>query len=145
MDNILLYIISDETRSSWNRAIELSDKLSATLYGLYIIDKQSVKRIAKLRGEDPIDTAIEMEEEGWKLLYHLEDMAIDAGVKSNLNLEEGDPINAIKSHVKKQKIDMLIVGYKAPDKGSQRKSERLMNQLIKHVPCPILIDKEGGQ
>lgn len=145
MDNILLYIINEETRSSWNRAIEMSDRFDATLYGLYIIDEHNVKRVAKLRGEDPVDTAIDMEEEGWKLLYHLEDMAINDGVKSNLSVEEGDPINTIRSQVRKNDIDMLIVGYKIADKSAQRKTERFMNQLVKHIQCPILIDKEGDK
>jgi nucleotide-binding universal stress UspA family protein len=141
MDKIMLYIISEETRSSWNRAIEICNKFSATLYGLYIVDQQNVKRVAKLRGEDPLDTAIDMEEEGWKLLYHLEDMAIDVGVKSNLNLEEGDPVNSIRSQVKKFDIELLIVGYKSEKKGARKKSERVIEQLIKYVPCSILIDK----
>lgn len=141
MDKIMLYIISEETRSSWNRAIEICNKFSATLYGLYIVDQQNVKRVAKLRGEDPLDTAIDMEEEGWKLLYHLEDMAIDAGVKSNLNLEEGDPVNSIRSQVKKFDIELLIVGYKSEKEGARKKSERVIEQLIKYVPCSILIDK----
>ena len=145
MKKILLYIISEETRGSWKRAIEISNALSATLFGLYVIDEKSVKRISKLRGEDPLDTAIEMEEEGWKLLYHLEDMAINSGVKSKLNLEEGDPVNTIKRQVKKFDIDMVVLGYKAPQGGSRRKTERIVDQIIEHVPCPILIDKEGGR
>ncbi|HMA63214.1 MAG TPA: universal stress protein [bacterium] len=145
MEKILLYIISEETRGSWKRAIEISNAMSATLFGLYVIDEKSVKRISKLRGEDPLDTAIEMEEEGWKLLYHLEDMAINSGVKSKLNLEEGDPVNTIKRQVKKFDIDMVILGYKAPRGGSRRKTERIVDQIIEHVPCPILIDKEGGK
>ena len=83
MDNILLFVISGEKRSSWERAIELSKQFDAALFALYTIDDEQVKRIANLRGRDEIDVSIEMEEEGWKYLYHIEDMAINNEVKSS--------------------------------------------------------------
>lgn len=144
MERILLYIVSGETRTSWNRAIELSKSLSATLFALFIVDKETVRKVANLRGKDEIDTAIEIEEEGWKYLYHLEEKAVDSGVKTALFLEEGNTIEVIRTFVKDKEIDLLIVGHKRGEGIGGRKYVRLIEQLIEYIPCPVLIEKEGG-
>lgn len=145
MNRILLYIVSGETRESWERAVELSSSLSATLFALYVVDSETVKRVADLRNTDEIDTAIELEEEGWKYLYHLEEKAIDRGVKTALFLEEGNVIDIIKKFVKDREIDLLIVGYQREKGRGARKYERLIEQLVEYIPCPVLIEKEGGR
>lgn len=144
MERILLYIVSGETRTSWNRAIELSKSLSATLFALFIVDKETVRKVANLRGKDEIDTAIEIEEEGWKYLYHLEEKAVDSGVKTALFLEEGNTIEVIRAFVKDKEIDLLIVGHRRGEGIGGRKYVRLIEQLIEYIPCPVLIEKEGG-
>jgi len=145
MDNILLFVISGEKRSSWERAIELSKQFDAALFALYTIDDEQVKRIANLRGRDEIDVSIEMEEEGWKYLYHIEDMAINNEVKSAIFLEEGSPINLLKKHIKDKDIDLLVFDYQKSSGGKGSKTERMIRQIIEYVPCPILIEKDGGK
>jgi nucleotide-binding universal stress UspA family protein len=145
MDKILLYIVSGETRTSWNRAIELSKGLSATLYALFVVDKEIVKTVSDLRKADEIDTAIKIEEEGWKYLYYLEDMAVNEGVKTALFVEEGDTIDILRKFVKEKKIELLIVGHRSGQGIEGRKVERMIQQMIEYVQCPILIEKEGGK
>ncbi len=145
MERILLYIVSGETRASWDRAIELSKSLSAMLFALFIVDKDTVRKVAGLRGKDEIDTAIEIEEEGWKYLYHLEEKSVDSGVKTALFLEEGNTLDVIRNFVKDREIDLLIVGYKRGEGIGGRKYERLIEQLIEYIPCPVLVEKEGGR
>ncbi len=145
MERILLYIISGETRASWNRAIDLSKSLSATLYALFIVDKDLVKTVADMRKLDEIDTAIKVEEEGWKYLYYLEDMAVNEGVRTALFVEEGDSIDILRKFVKEKEIELLIVGHRSGQGREGRREERIIQQLIEYVQCPILIDKEGGK
>lgn len=145
MEKILLYIISGETRNSWNRAIELSKGLSATLYALFIVDKDNVKRISDMRKLDEIDTAIKIEEEGWKYLYYLEDMALNEGVKTALFVEEGDVIDILRKFVKEREIELLIIGHRREEGIKGRREERMIQQLIEYVQCPVLIEKEGGK
>ncbi|MEJ2568735.1 MAG: universal stress protein [candidate division WOR-3 bacterium] len=145
MDKVLLYIVSGETRASWNRAIEISKGLSATLYALFVVDKDIVKTVSNLRKADEIDTAIKIEEEGWKYLYYLEDMAVNEGVKTALFVEEGDTIDILRKFVKEKKIELLIIGHRRGQGIEGRREERMVQQLIEYVQCPILIDKEGGK
>ncbi len=145
MDKILLYIVSGETRASWDRAIEISKGLSATLYALFVVDKDIVKTVSDLRKTDEIDTAIKIEEEGWKYLYYLEDMAVNQGVKTALFVEEGDTIDILRKFVKEKKIELLIVGHRRGLRIEGRREERMVQQLIEYVQCPILIEKEGGK
>jgi len=145
MDKILLYIVSGETRISWNRAIEISKGLSATLYALFVVDKDIVKTVSDLRKTDEIDTAIKIEEEGWKYLYYLEDMAVNEGVKTALFVEEGDTIDILRKFVKEKKIELLIVGHRRGPGIEGRREEKMVQQLIEYVQCPILIEKEGGK
>lgn len=145
MEKILLYIISGETRASWNRAVELSKGLSATLYALFIVDKDLVKTVASMKGLDEIDTAIQIEEEGWKYLYYLEDMAVNEGVKTAIFVEEGDFIGILRKFVKEKNIELLIVGHRSQEGVEGRREERMIQQLIEYVQCPILIEKEGGK
>ncbi|MEA1912917.1 MAG: universal stress protein [candidate division WOR-3 bacterium] len=144
MERILLYIVSGELRTSWNRAIELSKALSATLYALFIVDKEIVRKIARLKGDGEIDTAVKIEEEGWKYLYYLEEMAVDSGVKTALFLEEGNTIDILRSFVREKNIDLLIVGHSREQGIGGRKGERIIEQLVEYIPCPVLIEKEGG-
>ncbi len=145
MERILLYIVSGEARASWDRAIELSQSLPATLFALFIVDKQTVERVAKLKGSDEVDIAIEIEEEGWKYLYHLEEKSVESGVKTALFLKEGNSIEVIRNFVKDREIDLLIVGYKRGGGIRGRKYERMIEQLIEYIPCPVLVEKEGGK
>lgn len=145
MEKILLYIISGETRASWERAIELSKGLSATLYALFVIDRDLVQTVAGMRGLDEIDTAVEIEEEGWKYLYYLEEMAVDEGVKTALFVEEGDSIDILRQFVRDREIELLIVGHRGETGREGRREERMIQQLIQYVQCPILIEKEGGK
>jgi len=145
MEKILLYIISGETRASWNRAIELSKGLSAALYALFIVDKDMVKTVSNMRKSDEIDTAIKIEEEGWKYLYYLEDMAVNEGVRTALFVEEGDAIDILRKFVKEREIELLIIGHRRGQGIEGRREERMIQQLIEYVQCPILIEKEGGK
>lgn len=145
MEKILLYIVSGETRTSWDRAIELSRSLSASLFALFVVDREMVRKVSKLRGTDEVDTAIEIEEEGWKYLYYLEEKAVDNGVRTALFLKEGNPIDIIRSFVKEREIELLVVGYKQGTGREVWKSGRVIEQLIEHIPCPVLIEKEGGR
>ncbi len=145
MDKILLYIVSGETRGSWNRAIEISKGLSATLYALFVVDKDIVRTVSDLRKADEIDTAIKIEEEGWKYLYYLEDMAVNEGVRTALFVEEGDTIDILRKFVIEKKIELLIIGHRRGQGIEGRREERMVQQLIEYVQCPILIEKEGGK
>lgn len=142
MEKILLYIVSGDTRASWERAVELGDKLSAALYALFVVDKETVRRVSELRGSDEIDTAVEIEEQGWKYLYHLEEKAIENGVRTAIFLEEGNSIDIIRNFVKEKNIDLLIVGYKREEGRGGRKHSRMVEQLVEYVHCPVLIEKE---
>lgn len=144
MEKILLYMISGDKRESWNRAIELSKALSASLYALYIIDKEVVRKVSRLEEEDEIDTAVKMEEEGWKYLYHLEEKAVDAGINTALFLEEGTPVDILRNFVKEKKVDLLVVGHSRGKGRGGRKQTRLIEELVSYIPCPVLIEKEGG-
>ncbi|MEO0294143.1 MAG: universal stress protein [candidate division WOR-3 bacterium] len=145
MERILLYIVSGETRASWERAIEISKSLEATLFALFIVDKEIVKTMSALRGISEVEVAIQLEEEGWKYLYYLEELAISKEVKTALFVEEGDIIDVLKNFVKEKKIELLIVGYRGGQGIEGKKEERTIEQLIEYVPCPILIEKEGGR
>lgn len=145
MEKILLYIISGETRTSWSRALELSKSLSATLYALFIVDKDTVKMVSDMRKSDEIDTAIKIEEEGWKYLYYLEDMAFNEGVRTALFVEEGDSVEILRKFVKEKEIELLIVGHRRGQGIEGRREERMIQQLIEYVQCPILIEKDGGK
>ncbi len=146
MQRILLYIVSGEAKKSWDRAIEISQGLSTTLMALYVVDQETVRQVARMRNMNEHETAVDIEEEGWKYLYYLEDMAVDHEVRTALFLEEGDPIDILKKFVKAKKVDLLIVGFKkAMSGGADRKYERMITQLIEHIPCPVLIEKEGGR
>ena len=95
--------------------------------------------------QDEIDTAIQIEEEGWKYLYYLEDMAVNEGVKTALFVEEGDTIDILRKFVKERNIELLIVGHRSGQGVEGRKVERMIQQMIEYVQCPILIEKEGGK
>ena len=72
-------------------------------------------------------------------------MAVNEGVKTALFVEEGDTIDILRKFVKEKKIELLIIGHRRGQGIEGRREERMVQQLIEYVQCPILIDKEGGK
>jgi nucleotide-binding universal stress UspA family protein len=60
-------------------------------------------------------------------------------------VEEGDTIDILRKFVKDRNIELLIVGYRSREGIEGRREERTIQQLVEYVPCPILIEKEGGK
>jgi hypothetical protein len=76
---------------------------------MFVIEPEQVAQAADLSGQDVSVLRDETEEEGWKLLYLVEDDAVENGVWTSLHLMEGDPVELTRRHVETYQIDALLV------------------------------------
>jgi hypothetical protein len=56
------------------------------------------------------------EEDGWKLLYLLEDEAVEIGVWTSLHLEDGNLLKVTNRYVDAYEIDALLIKRKEESK-----------------------------
>jgi len=75
---------------------------------LYVIEPGRISRLASLTHQKVKIVHNKTEEEGWKLLYLLEDEAVENGVWTSLHLEEGNLLRVIDHYIDSYGIDGLL-------------------------------------
>lgn len=139
-NNILLIVeCSQETLGAAQLAIALARTYNANLIALHVVDTRAVGHFADFSGRSREEVAIELEENGWKYLYNIEEDAIENSVKTLLHLEEGRPVDKIIELAHKFKVDLLV--YPRTQQAGTRgmKVAKATEELITHAPCPLLI------
>lgn len=91
---------------------------------LFILEPKKVSHIAHITHRKYVELHKEIEEEGWQLLYLVEDGAVQNGVWTSLHLEEGVMTNTVKKFLNAYELDCVYL---------KRKNETRKIFL----PCPI--------
>ena len=84
---------------------------------LFVIEPDRISRLASLTHQKVKMLHKNTEEDGWKLLYLIEDEAVENGVWTSLHLEEGDLLQMTNRYVDAYEIDALLIKKK---EGSKR-------------------------
>ena len=108
-DRTLLVLTGDADQSIMAEAIEFCKKSGSRLFVLFVIEPNRVARLASLTHQKVKVVHSKTEEEGWKLLYLLEDDAVENGVWTSLHLEEGHLLQVINHYIESYGIDIMMV------------------------------------
>ena len=88
---------------------------------------------------------IEIEENGWKYLYHVDDDAKDNGIVTLMLQEKGIPSDVIIDVARRIKADLIILS-SSPSTGVIRKTgQGYIEKVIEHSFCPVLVIRTGGK
>ena len=119
-------------------AIQLAQQQNAQLIFLHVVDIRAIETMARYGTESKEALIVKAEESGWKILYSLEEEAVNEQVRVALTLEEGTPNRVILDSAEKYKVDLIVLG--KPRKTGARK-DAVLEPILEHAECPILLSK----
>ena len=106
---LLLYLHDLEDKVIFNPTVQICKDFSSQLFVLYVLEESRVAHIARLTRDKHDSIRQRLEEEGWEMLYLMEDEAVSGSVRTSLHLEEGSPVAVMKKFVDHYEIDALVV------------------------------------
>ncbi len=112
----LLVLTEDADQSILTDAVQLCKDFKSKLYVLFVIEPNRVSRLASLTHQKVKVVHKKTEEDGWKLLYLLEDEAVENGVWTSLHLEDGNQLKVTNRYVDAYEIDALLIKRKEESK-----------------------------
>ncbi|MGD9380353.1 MAG: hypothetical protein PVI51_07275 [candidate division WOR-3 bacterium] len=107
-EKMLLVLTGDADQSIMPDAIEFCKNAGSRLFVLFVIEPSRVARLASLTHQKVKVVHSKTEEEGWKLLYLIEDDAVQNGVWTSLHLEEGHLAQVIAHYIESYGIDAML-------------------------------------
>ncbi|MDP7420270.1 MAG: universal stress protein [bacterium] len=139
-DRILFFVNnSAESLAAADKVISLADKFGSQIIALNIVDPNVARQLTRVGGKRESEIYVELEEDGWKYLYHVEELATEQGVKILLQQDEGTPENLVVANARQFKVDLVTLAGKLERSRGSGNVERMVTQLIKHLDCPVLV------
>lgn len=105
---VLLVLTNDVNLQILTHVIKLCKNFQSKLFVLFIIESSRISRLASLTHQRVANLHKKLEEQGWRILYLIEDEAVENGVWTSLHLEDGNMMNIIRKYVQSYNIDIII-------------------------------------
>jgi hypothetical protein len=105
----LLVLTGDADQAIISDTVQWARKMKSKLYGLFVLDNSKTARIARLTHQKTDAVRDKTEEDGWRLLYLVEDEAVSNGVRTSLHFEDGNVVNTLKKYINTYKVDVVVV------------------------------------
>ena len=132
---------SDESLKAAEFAVELAASHDSQIIAIHVVDTSVVRQLVRHSGKSPGEIEIELVENGWRYLYHVEEMAKDSKVRTVVLLEYGTPQERMLTKSRELGVDLMVFG-QATGRGARgRFLDRSLQQVLEHSPCPVLIVK----
>ena len=131
----------DESISAAEFAVKLATVHDSQIIALHVVDTSVVRQLARHSGKSPGEVEIELEENGWRYLYHIEEIAKDSKVKIVVLLEYGMAQEKMLAKAREFDVDLMIFGQSRGRGTRGRSLDRSLQQVLEHSPCPVLIVK----
>lgn len=112
----LLMLTGDTDQTILSAAVQLCKDLGGKLFVLFVIEPNRISRLASLTHQKVKIVYDKTEENGWQLLYLVEDEAVENGVWTSLHLEEGSVIDIAMRYIDTYQIDALLLKRKDESK-----------------------------
>jgi hypothetical protein len=109
LERVLLVLTGDGDQSILSDSVQVCKNTGSKLFALFVVEPNRIARLASLTHQKVNVIHRKNEEEGWKLLYLLEDEAVENGVWTSLHLEEGSLLQTISRYIESYEIDALIL------------------------------------
>jgi hypothetical protein len=97
-------------------ALQLCNKFKSKLFVLFIIETGRVSRLARLTQKKSETMHKKIEDEGWQLLYMIEDEADKMGIWTSLHLEDGAATTIVKKYIDAYGVDVILMKRKLETK-----------------------------
>jgi nucleotide-binding universal stress UspA family protein len=118
---------------------ELALMSKAQIIALNVVDSSLAQRVTTATGSTASELFVKLEQDGWRYLYDVEDIAKGQGAKIVLQQEEGFPDAMIVQAAKRFKADLVVVPRSHGLGHAQSRSERMVVALMDRLECPVMI------
>ena len=132
---------SDESLRAAEFAVKLAASHGSQIIAIHVVDTSVVRQLARHSGKSPGEVEVKLEENGWRYLYHAEEMAKDSKVRIVVLLEYGLPQERMLTKARELGADLMIFGQASGRGARGRFLDRFLQQVLEHSPCPVMIVK----
>lgn len=140
----ILFLVSGtkESMKAADICIELALAHDSQIIAIYVVDNNAVRKLSRGSSKSPGEIAVEIEESGWRYLYHIEDMAKDKKAKIIVMMENGSPPDKTLELAKQYETELIVLSQPESERGTYGRSlDKRIQQILEHTPCPVLIAK----
>ncbi len=106
---ILLYVVDNTDQLIFTPAIQFCKVFGSHLFVLFVLEDHRISKLASLTHEHIDSIKQRIEEEGWEMLYLVEDEAVENGIRTSLHMENGLASRVIKKYIDNYKISLTLV------------------------------------
>lgn len=104
----LLFIVDNTDQQIFTQAIQFCKFFKSQLFVLFVLEEHRIAKLASITHEHIDSIKRRIEEEGWEMLYLVEDEAVENGVRTSLHMENGLVIRVIKRYLENYKINLIL-------------------------------------
>ncbi len=104
----LLFIVDNTDQQIFSQAIQFCKFFKSQLFVLFVLEEHRIAKLASITHEHIDSIKRRIEEEGWEMLYLVEDEAVENGVRTSLHMENGLVIRVIKRYLENYKINLIL-------------------------------------
>jgi nucleotide-binding universal stress UspA family protein len=141
-----ILLVVDSTAESM-KAAEEAIKLAlasagSRLFALNVVDKAAVNRLKRFTEKSLTEIEIEMEEDGWKYLYRIEEQAKDLGIATMILQNLGVVDHEVVKEATRLKANLIVMGFPSKASGQMRRLVMgCMEKTLENAPCNFLVVK----
>ncbi len=104
----LLFIVDNTDQQIFSQAIQFCKFFKSQLFVLFVLEEHRIAKLASITHEHIDSIKRRIEEEGWEMLYLVEDEAVENGVRTSLHMENGLVVRMIKRYLENYKINLIL-------------------------------------
>jgi len=105
----LLVLTTDTDTKTLSQAVQLCKNFGSKLFVLFVVESRRISRLASITHQKADTLHQRIEEQGWELLYSVEDEAVENGVWTSLHLEDGNAMKIIRKYVETYNINIILI------------------------------------
>jgi len=138
---ILLAVDGGESdRATAETAMELAELCGSRMVILNVVDRSLVNRLKRFTDESPTEIEMELEEKGWRALYHAEERSKDKGIRTLITQRHGVPENEMLAEAERVKASLIVVSSPHAVPGQVRRlGPGSLDRLMESAKCPVLV------
>jgi hypothetical protein len=106
---VILVLTDINDQDITQAAVQLCKRFKSKLFVLFVVETGRISRLARLTQKKSDTLRKKIEDEGWQLLYLIEDDADKAGIWTSLHLEDGIATTIVKKYIDAYGVDAVLI------------------------------------
>jgi len=129
-------------RAAAAAAIDLAVAFHSKLLVLNVVDRAVLNRMKRFVEQTSTELEIELEEKGWRALYHVEDISKGRGVPTLIVQRSGVPDREVPAEAERTKPDLIVLSIPRQAAGQVRRlGQGQVEAITENAPCAVLVVK----